>query len=165
MTEAPLHKNSVRFIAVVYLLLFLAGLTASLFMLTHTIALKPILLIRLLQYILLCVVFLVLLINAAKALTLRPKHIKALLVSTQNFKWLFSIASVLCIAAWLGLFNLTQHSKIVITPVQLGILAMLAIFCFWAHKVLTAQTEAEEISRNNPKRDDNEKLADENIGA
>lgn len=141
----PIHKITLRAITIVYLLIFIGGLSSSGYLLVDTVSLKPIPLIGLLKYSLLCVLFLVLLINAVKALTLHPEHVSRLSVSTRNFKWLSSIAAVLCITAWLGLFNLTSKSEIVITPLQIGVLVVLTIFCFWSDGLLQAvHTDADD---------------------
>lgn len=126
-------KILLRSIAAVYLLLFIGALLSSGYLLAYTIALKPILLIRLLQYLLLCVLFSILVLNCLKALTLKPEHLRKLATSTQNFKWLFSIATVICLAAWTGIFNNVNDTKrIEITIWQILVLIVLAIFCFWS---------------------------------
>jgi len=136
----PVNKFTLRAITVVYLLLFAGALSASGYLLAHTVALNPIPLIGLLKYTLLCILFVVLIINTLRALTLKPELVSRLSVSTGNFKWLFAIAALLCIAAWLGLFNLTSKSEVVITPAQIASLVLLSGFCFWSDNILKAQT-------------------------
>lgn len=119
-----------------YLVLFAGGLIFSGYFLANTIALNPIPLIGLLKYLLLCILFLILLINAARALTLKPQHLDRLAVSTRNFKWLFAITVLLCITAWLGLFNGNHTQPIVITPMQIIVLIILSLFCFWSDAFL-----------------------------
>ena len=150
----PIHKYTLVFITLVYLLLFAGGLFSSGYLLDDTLSLKPIPLIGLLKYSLLCVLFLILLLNALKALPLRTEQLNRLSVSTRNFKWLFSIAAILCITAWFGLFNLTSKSEIVITPLQIAVLVVLAVFCFWSDHVLQSHIDTALIDRSTGKADE-----------
>ena len=128
-----------------YLVLFAGGLIFSGYFLSCTVALNPIPLTGLLKYLLLCVLFFILLINAMGALTLKPQRLDRLAASARNFKWLFAIAVLLCVAAWLGLFNGDHTQPIVVTPLQVAILIILALFCFWSDSVLnTRETGPEE---------------------
>jgi len=149
----PPHKFLLRAIAAIYLLLFIGGLASAGYLLNGTVALTPIPLVGLLKYILLCILFIMLLLNTVRALTLRPADMKRLWVSTRNFKWLFAIAAILCITAWLGLFNLTGKSKIIITPIQITVLLVLAVFCFWSDSHLQAQTDKDESNHSSPGSD------------
>jgi hypothetical protein len=156
----PLNRFIIVAITLVYLALFVCSLTASGYLLAATMALKPIPLIGLLKYSLLCVLFLVLLVNAINALTLKPEHIYRLSVSTKNFKWLFAIAALLCAAAWMGLFNGTRQTEIAISPVQITGLVLLSAFCFWSDSVLQARTEAEDAKGNGSNKDEDEIFTD-----
>jgi len=161
--DLPVHTIILRAIILVYLVLFIGGLMSAGYLLTDILALKPIPLIGLLKYLLLCVLFVILLTNVLKAVTLKADHLKRLQVSTKNFKWLFAIASVICMAAWLGLFNITSKTEIVIIPEQLAVLIALAIFCFWSDSVLQAvKTSAADSGSTTDKK---EKFTDENIEA
>jgi hypothetical protein len=156
----PLNRFIIIAITLVYLALFVCGLTASGYLLAATVALKPIPLIGLLKYSLLCVLFLVLLVNAIKALTLKPAHIYRLSVSTKNFKWLFAIAALLCAAAWMGLFNLNRQTEIAISAVQIIALVLLSAFCFWSNSVLRAKTEEEDANGKGSNTDEDEIFTD-----
>jgi len=136
---SPIQNLLLRFIAVVYLLLFFFGLVSSGYLLAGIIAIKPILLIGFLKYVLLCVLFFVLLIYAVKALTLNLAHLKRLRVSTGNFKWLFTIAILICIAAKIGWFSLKNNNNISISILEIAILIVMTIFCFWSDRVLIKQ--------------------------
>lgn len=93
----------------------------------------------LLKYILLCILFLVLLINAIRAITLHPAHLSRLSSSTGNFKWLFTLAVVLCIAAKAGLFDLSRAHPVEISYIQIGVLTVIAVFCYWSDGLLKGE--------------------------
>lgn len=125
-----------RGIIILYLLLFLTALISSGYLLRGVINLRPIPMIGLLKYSLLCVLFLILSWDTIKAMTLKPANIHQLGRSTKNFKWLFTIAIIICVGARIGLFNSAAGKTIEITLTQIGILAALALFCFWSDLVL-----------------------------
>jgi hypothetical protein len=137
-TSATPHFT-LRCIVIVYLLLFIAGLVSSGSLLYLVTSVKPIILIGLLKYLLLCVLFTVLVINTIKAFSLKDTAIYRVAVSTKNFKWLFCIAIVISVAAKAGLFNLALKQPVMISWVQIALLSGLAIFCFWADTILQKQ--------------------------
>ena len=100
----------------------------------------------LLKYILLCILFLVLLMNALRAITLHPAYLTRLSSSTGNFKWLFTLAVVLCIAAKAGLFDLSKAHPVEISYIQIGVLTVIAIFCYWSDGMLKGEETA--IAKN-----------------
>lgn len=95
----------------------------------------PIPMVGLLKYLLLCVLFVVLLINAVKALGLQFRHLQRLAESTVNMKWLFSLATVIAAAAKAGWFDQTANQKIEVTYLQLSLLILLTAFCFWSDRI------------------------------
>ena len=125
-----------RGIIILYLLLFIAALVSSGYLLKGVISLHPIPMIGLLKYSLLCVLFLILSWDTIKAMTLKPASVHQLGRSTKNFKWLFTIAVIISTGARLGLFNATAGKTIEVSLTQIGILAVLALFCFWSDIVL-----------------------------
>lgn len=149
---ATVHRLLLRLIAIIYLLIFLTALFTSAYFLKGIIALKPIPMIGLLKYLLLLVLFLILSKNACMALTLNAKHLHHLAVSTRNFKWLFAIAILISLLAWLGVFNTTLNKPVKVTTLQMVILIALAIFCFWSdsllkpEKLLTEEPEEENTN-------------------
>lgn len=147
-TKSLLHRLWLRAIVIFYCLLFLCGLFSSAYFLGGIVELKPIPMLGLLKYILLCTLFLVLLINALRAITLKPAHLNRLSSSTGNFKWLFTLAVVLCIAAKAGLFDLSRAHPVEISYLQIGVLTVIAVFCYWSDGLLkgeeTFMEESEE---------------------
>lgn len=135
-TKSSLHRLSLRGIVICYSLLFICGLVSSAYFLGGIVELKPIPMLGLLKYILLCILFLVLLINAIRAVTLNPAQLSRLSSSTGNFKWLFTLAVILCIAAKAGLFNLSSTHPVEISYIQIGVLTIIAIFCYWSDNLL-----------------------------
>lgn len=92
--------------------------------------------IGLLKYSLLCILFLILLVHAARALSLKSRYLSLFAGSTKNFKWLFTIAIIICLMAKMGLFDLAKDHPIEISYIQLGVLTVVGIFCFWSDKLL-----------------------------
>lgn len=135
-TESSLYRLSLRGIVICYSLLFICGLVSSGYFLGGIVEMKPIPMLGLLKYILLCILFLVLLINALRAITLNSAHLSRLSSSTGNFKWLFTLAVVLCIAAKAGLFDLSRAHPVEISYIQIGILTVIAVFCYWSDHLL-----------------------------
>ncbi|RAJ28609.1 hypothetical protein [Pedobacter cryoconitis] len=146
-TESPLHRLLLRGIVLFYSLLFLCGLISSAYFLGGIVELKPIPMLGLLKYILLCILFLVLLVNALRAITLNSAHLSRLSSSTGNFKWLFTLAVVLCIAAKAGLFDLSRAHPVEISYIQIGILTVVAVFCYWSGGLLKGEELKEEELR------------------
>lgn len=138
-SSSTLHRLLLRGIVVFYCLLFLCGLMSSAYFLGGIVELKPIPMLGLLKYILLCILFLVLLINALRAITLKSVHLSRLTSSTGNFKWLFTLAVVLCIAAKAGLFNLNTRHPVEISYIQIGVLTAIAVFCYWSDNLLKGE--------------------------
>lgn len=139
-----MHRMIVKSIAVIYLLLYISAISCSLYLLKDTLSSQPILLIELLKYTLLCVLFLILIILAIRALTLKPQHINRLAVSARNFKWLFTVVVLICIAAQFGVFSVKNSNPVVITPPQIISLLMLTFYCFWSDAFLKSVTENSE---------------------
>jgi len=123
-----------------YLLLFFGALAFSADFLSKTVQQHPIPLIELLKYLLLCVLFLILIKNTLKAFTLKPAALSRLAASTVNFKWLFTLAVLLAVAAKLGLFSIAGQKAAEVNLLQIGILTLIAVFCFWGDKVLRKET-------------------------
>ena len=156
MNPSPATSHFIlRLIIILYLLLFLTGLASSGYLLLLIIAVKPVILISLLKYSLLCVLFTVLIVNALKAISLKAASLHRLAESTKNFKWLFCIAVVITIAAKSGLFNAAVEAPIVVSWIQISLLTGLAFFCFLADGVL--QKEERYI-------EDEQQNSDENSG-
>lgn len=114
----------------------MCGLVFSVHLLSHTFALKPIPMMRMLQYILLSILFSILLINTLRAFTLRAEDVLRLKTSTNNFKWLFLIAAVLATAGWFGLFNSAGKESAHISLLQIALLITICGFCFWSNDYL-----------------------------
>jgi len=133
------HPILLRSIVILYFLLFFSALLCSGYLLSKVLHDHPILLIGLLKYILLCILFLVLLVNTAKAFTLKSEALTRLTRSTANFKWLFLIALMITVAARLGLFSITGHRPIEANFLQIGLLTAIAIFCFWSDHILSKE--------------------------
>jgi hypothetical protein len=134
-----------RGIITIYLLLFVTALTCSGYYLKGIILMRPIPMIGLLKYLLLCVLFVILAVNAVKAMTLKPRHIHRFSESTKNFKWLFTIAIVISLAAKTGFFHTALQKHAAVTDVQTGILLILAIFCFRSDAVLNKINSSAEV--------------------
>lgn len=138
-TESQLHRLWLRGIVIFYSLLFICGLISSGYFLGGIVELKPVPMLGLLKYILLCILFLVLLINALRAITLNSAHLSRLSSSTANFKWLFTLAVILCLAAKAGLFDLSRAHPVEISYIQIGVLTVIAIFCYWSDHLLKGE--------------------------
>lgn len=138
------HRLLLRLISCGYLLLFLTALFCSVYFLQGILLLKPIPIIGLSKYILLCILFTILSLNAARSLTLRKIHLKRFAVSTGNFKWLFAIGLVLALLAETGIFNLAGSMQVKVSYEQIGVLALLSVFCFWSDGLLRKETGEEE---------------------
>jgi hypothetical protein len=130
-----------RFIAAVYFLLFICGLVFSLYFLSQTLALIPIPMMRMLQYILLSILFSILLVNTLRAFSLKAEDVLRLKTSTNNFKWLFLIAAVLATAGWFGLFNSAGKEPAHISVLQIALLITLCGFCFWSNDYLDKERD------------------------
>ena len=141
---SPTNRILLRGIAVVYLLLFCIAFTCSAYYLKDVIALQPIPLIGLLKYLLLCVLFIILGFNALKAISLSPKHMVKLYRGTTNFKWLFMIATGISLLAKLGFFDTAVLKHAEVTNLQIGILLLMGIFCFWTDALLSKITEPQK---------------------
>ncbi len=135
-SSSPIHRLLLRGIAIFYTLLFLSGLISSAYLLRGIVQLKPIPLGGLLKYILLCFLFLILLLNAVRALTLKTWHLSRLAGITKNFKWLFTLSVMICIAAKAGLFSLNRDHPVEVTYIQIVILTIIAAFCYWSDNLL-----------------------------
>lgn len=138
-SSSLIHRLLLRGIVIFYALLFLCGLISSAYFLGDIVELKPIPMLGLLKYILLCILFLVLLINALRAITLHSAHLSRLSSSTGNFKWLFTLAVVLCITAKAGLFNLPAARPVEISCIQISVLTVIAVFCYWSDNMLKGE--------------------------
>ena len=121
-----------RGIVIIYLLLFITAFLISGFNLKAVIHLKPIPLISFLKHTLLCVLFLILIVNAAKSLTLKQQHLDRFRDSIKNLKWLFALALVISLFLKMGLGNPPSAAMAAIGNIQLGILFLLGVFCFWS---------------------------------
>ena len=137
-----------RAIALLYLLLFITAFACSGYFLKGIVELKPIPLIGLLKYLLLCVLFLILAFNSIKAITLLPQHTDRFYRSTTNFKWLFLIALIISVLTKLGLFNTALHKQVAVTGLQTGILLILGIFCFWSDIFLAKILQKQDLKQN-----------------
>jgi len=140
------YRILLRGIIMIYLLLFITALGCSGYLLKDIIQLKPIPLTGLLKYLLLCVLFLILAANAVKAFRLKPSHTGKFYRSTTNFKWLFTIAFVICLMAKLGLFHTALQKQALVTDLQTGILFVLAAFCFWSDALLGKVNTTDDVS-------------------
>lgn len=134
-------------IIIIYLLLFLAALGASGYLLRDIMVVKPVILIDLLKYMLLCVLFLVLFVNGIKALTLQDEHILKLASSVKNFKWLFVIALILSLTVKFGLIKGAGDSRIDISYLQIGLLITASVFSSWSYEAMVTCVDipADEI--------------------
>ncbi|SEB13008.1 hypothetical protein [Pedobacter hartonius] len=140
------YRVLLRGITMIYLLLFITAFACSGYLLKDLFQLKPVPLTGLLKYLLLCVLFLILAVNAIKALTLKPEHIGKFYRSTTNFKWLFTIAFIICLMAKLGFFHTALQKQAMVTDLQTGILFVLGIFCSWSDTVLVKMNAFEDVS-------------------
>lgn len=138
------HRLLLRVVVSCYLLMFLAGLLCSLYLLQGVIREKPMAAIGLAKYILLCVLFAVLSITAMKAFTLKAANLHRLTSGTKNFKWLFIIAVVLTVLARFGIFDLGKGAQVKVSYLQISVLMILATFCFWSDKLLQGEQELED---------------------
>ena len=144
--SSTIRRFILRGIAIVYLLLFLLACTSSAYFLKGVLELKPIPMIGLLKYTLLCVLFLVLTANAIKAITLKPHRLYSLMESTKNLKWLFTIAILLALIIKLGILDIPVRQTPAISYAQLCTLLLLAAFCFWSNAYL--QKEESKLDSN-----------------
>ncbi len=141
-SPAPRNPILLRCIITIYLLMFVLALGTSCYMLEKVVRLKPVVLIDLLKYTLLCAIFLVLLVNGLKALTLKDTDLLRFENSVKNFKWLFVIVLVIALAAKYGLFSENKAGSgkvsqlIEISYLHIALLAIAAIFCAWSHDLL-----------------------------
>lgn len=136
MNQPLTHRITLKAIVIIYLLLFLGAILSSAYLLGKTVQEHPIALISLLKYMLLCILFLVLIINTLSAFTLTPAAITRLATSTANFKWLFVIAIVITAGARAGIFSITRQQPVSVSDLQIGILILIALFCFWSDRLL-----------------------------
>jgi|GEM_PF-3580902 len=135
------NRILLRGIAMVYFLLFLIASACSGYFLKSVTNLTPIPLIGLLKYLLLCVLFMILTYHSIKSFSLLPHHITALYRSTTNFRWLFLIALIIAVAAKLGLFDTALQKQSAVTNLQIIILLISGIFCFWSDRILNDHHE------------------------
>lgn len=133
---SPTYRTLLRGIALVYLVILVTALISSGYLLSETLSLKPIPLIGLLKYLLLCVLFLILGFNTIKVFALYPRSVTRFYHSTTNFKWLFTIAVVISVLAKLGIFDTALHKQRAVGDMQMMILFLLGIFCFWSDGIL-----------------------------
>lgn len=137
-------KSILRLISALYLLLFLITLWCSAVLLSGIVALSPIPFIGLMKYSLLCVLFMVLSINAIRGFGLAPAAISRLSGSTKNFKWLFTIALTIAILTKSGYFNVADYAATKVSYEHITVLVVLTIFCFWSAAVLE-KMEIEQV--------------------
>ena len=160
---SPVPRNPIllRCIITIYLLMFVSALGTSCYLLEKVVRLKPVVLIDTLKYTLLCAIFLVLLVNGLKALTLKDIHLKRLENGIKNFKWLFVIVLVIALAAKYGLFTENkggsgrQPGLIEISYLHIVLLAAAAIYCAWSHALLAKSNflPVETKKRPSPEED------------
>lgn len=158
---SPRNPILLFFIITVYLLMFVLALGTSCYLLEKVVRLKPVVLIDLLKYTLLCAIFLVLLLNGLKALTLKSTHLLRFENGVKNFKWLFVIVLVIALAAKYGLFRENKAGPgrasqlIEISYLHIALLAAAAIYCAWSHTVLAKSNFliAETKKRPSPEED------------
>ncbi|MBB5636222.1 magnesium-transporting ATPase (P-type) [Pedobacter cryoconitis] len=137
--DSAIHRLLLRAIVIFYMLLFLSGLVSSGYFFSEVIKLVPIPMLGFLKYILLSILFLVLLVTALRALTLKPMHLSRLTSATGNFKWLFTLAVMICIAAKAGLFDLSRNHPVEISYIQIVVLTVIAVFCYWSDQMLKGE--------------------------
>jgi hypothetical protein len=135
-TSLTSNRITVRFIIAIYILLFLLAIVASGYFLAGVIQAKPVELINLLKYILLCSLFLILLVHSVRAMSLRPARVQRLADSTKNFKWLFTITFVLLLLFRSGLIKTSNDQLINVNNLQTGLVIITAFFCFWSDTAL-----------------------------
>jgi len=161
---SPAARNPILLhcIITIYLLMFVLALGTSCYLLEKVVRLKPVVLIDLLKYTLLCAIFLVLLVNGLKALTLKSTHLLSFENSVKNFKWLFIIMLIIALAAKHGLFSENKAGPANIKPqlieisyLHIMLLAAAAIYCTWSHDLLTKSNflAAEIKKRPSPEED------------
>jgi len=121
-----------RSIIVIYLLLFFTAFVISGYLLMEVVRVKPILLIELLKYTLLFFLFVILMLNSIKAMSLRKFSFERFISSTENFKWLFTIVLLICFLVRLGLIKGAGQKTIDITNLQIIAVTLGAVFCFWS---------------------------------
>lgn len=140
MSQPVKLRITLRAIVILYLLLFLTAIATSGYLLGKTVQEHPIVLITLLKYVLLCILFLVLIVNTLSAFTLKSAAIARLATGTTNFKWLFAIAVIIAAAARTGIFNMTKQQPATVSNLQIGILILMTLFCFWSDDILRIET-------------------------
>jgi len=126
------NKIILRSIIVIYLLLFLTAFIISVYLLIKVLQAKPILLIELLKYTLLFFLFILLMLNSIKAMSLRQFSFERFISSIKNFKWLFTIVLLICFMVRLGLIKGADQKTIDITNLQIIAVTLGAVFCFWS---------------------------------
>lgn len=133
---SPAYRILIRGIAIIYFILFVTALISSGYLLKGILGLKPVPMIGLLKYLLLCVLFIILGLNTLKVFSLSPQSITRFYRSTTNFKWLFSIAFGISVLAKMGIFNSALHQQAEVTDIQIAVLLLLGIFCFRSDRLL-----------------------------
>ena len=126
------NKIILRSIIVIYLLLFLTTFIISGYLLMEVLQAQPILLIELLKYTLLFFLFIILMINSIKAISLKQINFERFISSTENFKWLFTIVLFICVLVRLGVIKGAEQKIIDITNLQIIAVTMGVVFCFWS---------------------------------
>lgn len=137
----PIYRAFLRGIISCYLLLFLTALVCTVYLLQGVIQIKPMAAIGLAKYVLLCILFAILSIHAIKALSLKNSAIKRFVGGIKNFKWLFTITSFIALLARFGIFDKSAGKQIEISCLQIGILLLLTLFCFWTERLLKPAEE------------------------
>ncbi|MDO7744175.1 MAG: hypothetical protein MUP99_10385, partial [Pedobacter sp.] len=118
---------------VVYLLLFLTAFMISGYLLMEVLHAQPILLIELLKYTLLFFLFIILMLNSIKAMSLRQFSFERFISSIENFKWLFTIVLLICFLVRFGFIKGADQKIIDITNLQIIAVTLGAVFCFWSN--------------------------------
>jgi len=130
------NKIILRSIIVIYLLLFLSAFIISGYLLIKVLQAKPILLIGLLKYTLLFFLFIILMLNSIKAISLKQFSFERFISSTENFKWLFTIVLLICLLVRLGVIKGADQKIIDISNLQIIAVTLGAVFCFWSSSQL-----------------------------
>lgn len=121
-----------RLIILVYLLLYLLALAYSAGLFYQVTRLSPVPALPFFKYILLIVLFAVLLVIALQAFGLEENRLRRFAGSTANAAWLFVVAALLALAGRAGLFNLRPGQQVQVSLTAIGLLVLLACFCFWS---------------------------------
>jgi len=130
------NKIILRSIIVIYLLLFLSAFIISGYLLIKVLQAKPILLTGLLKYTLLFFLFIILMLNSIKAISLKQFSFERFISSTENFKWLFTIVLLICLLVRLGVIKGADQKIIDISNLQIIAVMLGAVFCFWSSSQL-----------------------------